>query len=195
MGAIGLLCGAVFIVRNCQRHYRTFSVPGLCPIDVKRSPLFPTIVTIQTPLLMSIHLGLHANLTLKMPLELSVGVEMGMGWGTQCLRRHCLGRLYTVPSHPVLSTEACQRIPLNPHRFCKGKGMVFTEQSASPNLTVVNKMGAKERSIHGFEPASSCQSQRPVWAMQGIKVRARTQQRNHPGSHSCERAPCNQAVF
>ena len=79
MGAIGILCGAVFIVCNCQRYYRTFSVLGLCPIDVKRSPLSPTIVTIQTPSLISIHLSIHANLTLKMPLELSVGGGDGLG--------------------------------------------------------------------------------------------------------------------
>ena len=81
MGATGILHGAVFIVWNCQRYYRTFSVPGLCPIDVKRSPLSPTIVTIQTPSLISIHLGLQAKLTLKMPSELSVGGggEDGLG--------------------------------------------------------------------------------------------------------------------
>ena len=100
-----------------------------------------------------------------------------MGWGTQWRGHYCLGEaLYTVPSHSVLSTEACQRIPLNPHCFCKEKGMLFTEHSASPNLTVVNKMGAKERSIYGFEPASSCQSQCPVWAMQRIKVPAWSQE-------------------
>ena len=170
------------IVWNCQRHCRTFRVLGLCPIDVKKSPLSPAIVTIQTPSLISIHLGLHANLTLKMPLELSAGGwRWGWAGGTQWRRHYCLGEaLYTVPSHSVLSTEACQRIPLNPHCFCKEKGMLFTEHSASPNLTVVNKMGAKERSIHGFEPASSCQSQCPVWAMQRLKVPARSQERNHP---------------
>lgn len=69
------------IVWNCQRHCRTFSVLGLCPIDVKKSPLSPAIVTIQTPSLISIHLGLHANLTLKMPLELSAGGGDGDGLG------------------------------------------------------------------------------------------------------------------
>lgn len=99
-----------------------------------------------------------------------------MGWGTQWWWHYCLREArYTVPSHSVLSTEACQRITLNPHRFCKEKGMLFTEQSASPNLTLVNKMGAKKRSIHGFEPASSCQSQCPVWARQRIKVAAQSQ--------------------
>ena len=180
MGAIGILCRAVFIVRNCQRHYRTFSVPGLCPIDVKRSPLSPTIVTIQTPSLMSTQ-----GFTCKSDTQNAFGTQCGGGDGdgvgdTVPAASLPGEALHTVPSHSVLSTEACQRIPLNPHRFCKGKGMVFTEQSASPNLTVVNKMGAKERSIHGFEPASSCQSQRPVWATQGIKVPARTQQRTHP---------------
>ena len=124
--------------------------------------------------------------TCKSDTQNAFGTQCGgwrWGWagGTQWRRHYCLGEaLYTVPSHSVLSTEACQRIPLNPHCFCKEKGMLFTEHSASPNLTVVNKMGTKERSIHGFEPASSCQSQCPVWAMQRLKVPARSQERNHP---------------
>lgn len=64
-----------------------------------------------------------------------------MGWGHSGggITEEALA-LHTVPSHSVLSTEACQRIPLNPQMLAKGR-MLFTEQSASPNLTLVNKMG------------------------------------------------------
>lgn len=57
-----------------------------------------------------------------------------------------------VPCRVVLSSDAYQRISVNPRHFCKEEGMQFTEHSASRIRQL--KQNARKGKIRGIWPAS-----------------------------------------